>query len=165
MLLQKYTNLEFLRPLSEVMTSQIPQDRPTAEASLTLFKEIIKPISGKERRWHLRPNPSYKSSLAIICDEIKYSRRRAESFSHAREFAWQIRSRIHHLAGKELIWPVHDSKVQQWPVCQQVLDLSDSLSYQFLLCPLPILLFSLLCMLCSHNAITFLLWMLQVFYS
>ena len=52
---QQYPNLDFLKPLSDWMTSQEPEDRPTADQALEKFNSIIKAEWGYKLRWRLCP--------------------------------------------------------------------------------------------------------------
>lgn len=57
--LQKYNNLEFLRPLLVSMTQRNPSARPTAEEALQRLRDVARVPSGISYRWRLRPRDEH----------------------------------------------------------------------------------------------------------
>jgi hypothetical protein len=51
---KKYTNLEFLTPLVEIMTQEVPRQRPSAQEALDDWKEIRKTIGTIHSEWRPR---------------------------------------------------------------------------------------------------------------
>ena len=52
--LKKYTNLEFLTSLAEIMTQATPHQRPSAQEALSLWREIKKTIGTIHSEWRPR---------------------------------------------------------------------------------------------------------------
>ncbi|KAL5513661.1 hypothetical protein ACEPAH_4060 [Sanghuangporus vaninii] len=52
---QKYSNLGFLYPLVEQMTEKSPENRPTAEEALALFRKLLEQPGGASAHGRLRP--------------------------------------------------------------------------------------------------------------
>ena len=74
---QRYPNLIFLKPLSDWMTAQKPEDRPTAERALEELEGIIKAERRVKLRWRLcRPNETRKQQIfadtSVVIREIRY---------------------------------------------------------------------------------------------
>lgn len=66
--LQKYTNVEFLRPLISEMTYMNPEGRPTAEVALRKWSDIRRQIPLLHREW--RPHPSDERSLVTLVLDV-----------------------------------------------------------------------------------------------
>ncbi|EJC99800.1 uncharacterized protein FOMMEDRAFT_127984 [Fomitiporia mediterranea MF3/22] len=50
----KFTNIQFLTPLVESMTQQVPEKRPSSADALKQFNELVSDIPGYARRWVLK---------------------------------------------------------------------------------------------------------------
>ncbi|KAL5536309.1 hypothetical protein ACEPAF_130 [Sanghuangporus sanghuang] len=50
----KFSNAKFLIPLIEIMTQEIPTERPSSAEALAQFERLISSIPGYKRRWRLK---------------------------------------------------------------------------------------------------------------
>jgi len=65
---QQFSNVEFLRPLAQVMSAEIPGQRPTAAIALLQWSEIKEAISTVQREW--RPRPRDESTFDTVTLDV-----------------------------------------------------------------------------------------------
>lgn len=70
---QNYSNLEFIRPLTESMTQADPKARPTISEALAQFKSIVAAKQGLGLRWRLRPREESGVSR-LLWDAVSLTR-------------------------------------------------------------------------------------------
>lgn len=64
-LLQTYSNLSFLRILTEAMTQKEPAKRPTVQEALKTFEEIVEGVPPYKLRWRLQERNASRMSIFL----------------------------------------------------------------------------------------------------